>query len=265
MVKRPLFTSKPLPVNSFSSLVNFTLLPTSSFSAISYPDLTADNVSSGNTPFDFNYHGTTPQQQALVGSPFNPPVHGLTGLQTGRGQPHGMFNMSGMAGALPDYQAAAATQLSHHDQQRFPPGTPGTTSTYQTQQFSGQSAMNVSNYAGHPAQYTSVYQQGFPIPQGSQSHPGGPGANHPPYPGGAFSTGHQQQYVLYPGHYSQPAQAPHGPLPPSYGPGPYTQQAVDMSTIGGRLSQNPFASGVSSSYGYGSGGAYLRPANMPGE
>ena len=221
-------------------------------------DQKTEDASPANTPYDFTRPGAPIQQQIPSGAAFN-----VSGHQTGRGQSPGAFSMSGMAGALSDYQPSVPGQIPHHDQQRFLIGTAG--SAYPGQQFPGQSPMNPVNYANHPGQYSPAYHQGYQIQQSPQAQSGGPNTISPSYPVGSYVPAQQQQYVYYPGQYAQSHQAPLGSFPSSYGPGSYPQQVAEMTLAGSRLPTNSHLSGVPSSYVYGSGGTYLRPGSLPGK
>jgi hypothetical protein len=162
--------------------------------------------------------------------------------------------MSGMAGALPDYQPSTQSQMSQHDQQRFITGTPGGVSPY------SQTSINTANFQVHPSQYGSAYQYGQ-VQQSPQTQSGGPSPIHPPYSAGAYFPSQQQQFAYYPGQYGQLGQPQHGSYS-SYGPGAsqvYGQQSGEM----GRHMHSGYSPSAYSSYG--SSGPYLRPGSMPGK
>jgi len=183
----------------------------------------------------------------------------VPGHQLGSGQSSGAFSMSGMAGALPDYLYNTPGQMSQHDQPRFLAGTPSGASNYQQQhQFASQSPMNAPNYANHPSQYGSTYQQGYSVQQSPQSHSGGPSPIYPSYPGGAYFPTQQQQYMYFAGQHGQAVQTQHGSFPSSYGSG-FMQQSTDTPSMGSRMPQSGYSSNASLAYPYGSSGSYLRP------
>ncbi|KAL6716281.1 hypothetical protein ACLMJK_005847 [Lecanora helva] len=227
-------------------------------STLEFPDRSTENVSFCNAPYHVNPNGVPAQQQFPSGSSIDPSGH-----QTGRGQPPGVFGMSGIAGALPDYQASVPNQILHHDQQRFLAGTPGSASTYHPQQFHGQSSVNAPSFSAHPSQYPQSYQQGYGVQQSPQSHPSGQNSLNPSYPGGVYFPAQQQQYLYYPGYYAQGMQAQHGTISSTHGHGSYPHQAADMTMVSSRLPQSSFPTGLTTPYTYGSGGTYLRPSNVP--
>ena len=187
----------------------------------------------------------------------------------GRGQSQGAFNMSGMAGALPEYQTANSSQITHQDPQRFVAATPGGPSNYQAQHFPGQAPMSSGNYPLHPSQYP--YQPVYGPMRASQqsSHSSGPSPIHSSYAGNAFFPSAQQQYIYYPGQYGQSPQPQHGSYPTAYGPGPshaYGQQAGDMAGMAARTIHSGYPLGTVMPYSsYGSPGAYLKPGSLPGK
>ena len=210
-----------------------------------------------------------PQQQLPGGHGFHLPGQQTAGYPMGRGQSQGAFSMSGMAGALPEYQTANPSQITHQDPQRFVAGTPGGPSNYQAQQFPGQAPMSSGSYPLHPSQYP--YQPVYGPMRASQqsSHSSGPSPVHSSYPGGAFFPSPQQQYMYYPGQYGQSPQPQHGSYPTAYGPGPshaYGQQAGDMSGMATRTIHSGYPPGTVLPYSsYGSPGAYLKPGSLPGK
>ena len=223
-------------------------------------DLQAANVSGSNFPYEFHLQGATPQQQLPGGQVFNVPGQQAPGYQMGRGQSPNAFNMSGLAGALPEYQASTPLQVSHFDQQR----TPSAASAYQGQQYSGHPIG--ANYPTQPSQYATQYQAYGQIPQNQQAHLGGPSPIQSSYPGAGYFPAQQQQLMYYPGQYSQSGQPQHGPYP-SYGQGSghvYGQQGGDMSAMGGRTSHSGYSTGAAIPYAYGTSGPFLRPA-IPGK
>ncbi len=211
----------------------------------------------------------TPQQQLPGGQTFNLPGQQTTGYHMNRGQSPGAFSMSGMAGALPEYQTTTSTHMSHQDPRRFQAGTSSNTSNYQAQQFPGQTPLSTGNYPMHPSQYHyhPAYGQMQPSPQ--SSHSSGPSPVHSSYPGGTYFPASQQQYMYYPGQYGQSPQPQHGSYPTAYGHGSshaYAQQAGDVPAMSGRPMHSGYPAGTvipSSPYGYP--GAYLRPGSLPGK
>lgn len=246
----------------FSSTLPHFLFP-------SVPDQIADNVSSGNVPYEYQVHGPAPQQQVPGGQTFNLPGQQTTGYQMGRGQSTGAFNMSGMAGALPEHQTHIPSHMLHQDQQRFLAGTPSSSSNYQAQQFPGQAPLSTGNYPLHPSQYNyqSAYGQMQASPQ--SSHSSGPSPGHSSYPGGTYYPASQQQYMFYPGQYGQSPQPQHGSYPTTYSHGSshaYGQQGRDMSAMAGRTMHSGYPPGNVMPYSsYGSSGTYLRPSILPGK
>lgn len=176
--------------------------------------------------------------------------------------------MSGMAGALPDYQTTLSSPIPHQDPQRFIAGTSSMPSNYQAQQFSGHTQFITGNYPTHASQY--AYQPAYGQMQASPqySHSGGPSPVHTPYPGTTYHPSSQQQYIYYPGQYGQPPQPQHGSYPTAYGHGSshtYGQQGRDMSAMSGRAMHSGYSPGIMPYPSYGSSGAYLRPGSLPGK
>lgn len=211
----------------------------------------------------------TPQQQLPRGQIFNLPGQQTTGYHMGRGQSSGAFSMSGMAGALPEYQTATSSQMSHQAPQRFIAGTSSSSSNYQAQQFPGQVPLSTGNYHIHPSQYT--YQPPYGQMQASpqSSHSSGPSPVHSSYPGGAYFPASPQQYMYYSGQYGQSPQPQNGSYPTAFGHGSshaYGQQGGDMSAMAGRTIHSGYPPGAVMPYSsYGSSGAYLRPGSLPGK
>lgn len=240
---------------------------------LSFPpesDLITDNVSSGNVPYDFQVQMATPQQQLPGGQVLNlPGQQQTTAYHMGRGQSSGTFSMSGMAGALPDYQTTTPSQMSHQDPQRFLTGTSTIPSNYQAQHFPGQTPLTTGSYPMHPSQYP--YQPAYGQMQASpqSSHSNGPSPAHTSYPGGAYLPASQQQYMYYPGQYGQSPQPQHGSYSTAYGhesSHAYGQQGGDMSAMSGRTMHSGYAPGTVMPYpSYGSSGAYLRSGSLPGK
>ena len=248
--ERSLSTRQFAP-SSFSSRANLR------FRSVEFDcsDSEPENVSPNNSPYGLNLQGATlPQHVPATNGSAHHAQH------TVRGQSPGAFNMSGIAGALPDYQLGALGQLSTLDQQRLIAGTPGNASNYPTHQFPGQSSAHTGNFPTHSSQYVPAYQQGYPLHQNAQSQSGGLSPLHPSYPSGSYLTGQQQQFMYYPGHYPQAVQGHNG----MFGPGTFLQQAADLPIGSGRLPQNAYPLGAPSSYGYGPSGGYLRPESMAG-
>lgn len=209
-----------------------------------------------------------PQQQLPAGQVFSLPGQQTTGYHMGRGQSPGAFSMSGIAGALPEYQTTTSSQMSHQDQQRFLAGTPSSSSNYQAQQFPHQAPLSTGNYPMHPSQYP--YQPAYGQVQASpqSSHSSGPSPVHSSYPGGAYFPASQQQYMYYPGQYGQSPQPQHGSYPTAYGhvsSHAYGQQGGDMSPIASRAMHSGYPPATVPYPSYGSPGAYLRPGSLPGK
>ena len=204
-------------------------------------------------PYDFQAQGATPQQQLQSSQPYNLASQHNVGSQMGRGQSPGSFNMSGMAGALSDYQSPSAVQIPHPEQQRFLTSTAGAISPY------GQSSVNTGNFAVHPSQYGSASQHGH-VQHGSQMATGGPSPIPSSYAAGAYFQPQQQQFAYYPGPYGHSSQSPHGTYS-AYVPGVahgYGQQSGDV----GRPVHTGYSPGGFPSYG--STGSYLLTGGMPG-
>ena len=210
-----------------------------------------------------------PQQQLPGGQAFHLQGQQTAGYPVGRVQSPGAFSMSGMAGALPEYQSTNPSQLSHQDPQRYLAGTSTGPSNYPTQHFPSQAPLSTGNYSMHPSQYP--YQPAYGQMRASQqsTHPTGPSPVHSSYPGGAYFPASQQQYVYYPGQYGQSPQPQHGSYPTAYGPGPsqaYGQHGGSMSGMAGRTVQGGYPPGAVMPYSwYGSPGAYLKPGGLPGK
>ena len=202
------------------------------------------------------------------GQPFNMPAHQSAGYQLGRGQSPSAFSMSGMAGALPDYQSSTPSQMSHHDQQRFVAGTPTNVSPFQSQQYQGQSPINPAAYPIHPPQYSSTYQQLYSQIQPSpQSQSAGPSPIQSSYPGSAYYSPQQQPYMFYQGQYGQQGQSQHGAYSGAFGPGSNQapgQQAGEISAVSGRVMHGGYSPSTAIPYPYGTSGPYLRPGILPG-
>lgn len=211
----------------------------------------------------------TRQQQHPGGQIFGPPGQQTTGYHIGRGQSPGAFSMSGMAGALPEYQTTNSPQMSHQDPQQYSAGTSSTSSNHQAQLSPGQAPLSTGNYHMHPSQYS--YQPAYGQMQASpqSSHPSGPSSVHSSYPGGTYFPASQQQYMYYPGQYGQSPQQQHGSYPTAYGHGPshaYGQQGGDMSSMAGRIMHSGYPPGTVMPYtSYGSPGPYPRPGSLPGK
>lgn len=204
--------------------------------------------------------------------------------------------MSGMSGALPEYQPSAQPHRSQQSQQRFAPGVAATIGLgFQPQpvaQFAGHASINTQGYPTYPPQYATPYQHAAATAaaqayaqaqaQGSQhSRSGGPSPTHASYtPPSYFPSHQQQQFVYYPGQYgqgSQPQQGMQGHTgPPStpylrgpnhpYGQLPLQQQEGDLTAMGGKLPvYGNFVPGAPGSYNYGSAGPLTRPGDMPGK
>ncbi|KAK4698037.1 hypothetical protein P7C71_g129, partial [Lecanoromycetidae sp. Uapishka_2] len=209
-----------------------------------------ENVGAGNVPYEFSPQGPTHLQHLPGGQPLHAPGQQSGGYQLGRGQSPGAFSMSGMAGALPDYQSSASSQMSHHDQQRFLAGTQsgGGASPY------SQNTINTANFPVHPSQYGSAYHYGQ-VQQSPQSASGGPSPIHASYSGGTYFAPQQQQHAYYPGQYGQISQTQAGPYP-SYGSAGnqgYEQQPGEMGRqMHSGYAPGPFSSRVNSSSSTGS-------------
>ncbi|CAD6574609.1 MAG: hypothetical protein ASARMPRED_006829 [Alectoria sarmentosa] len=238
----------------------------------------AHDVSFGNVSYEFQRPGAFLQHQFPGGQVFNLPGQQTTGHHMGRGQSTGAFNMSGIAGALPEYQNTTSSQMSHQDPQHFltgtlgtlgASGTSGTSSNYQAQQFPGPAPLSTGNYPMHPSQYNYQPAHGQMQANPQSSHSSGPSPVHSSYPGGTYFPASQQQYMFYPGQYGQPPQPQHGPYPTSYSHGSshaYGQQGVDVSAMAGRTMHSGYPPGTVMPYpSYGSPVAYLRPSSLPGK
>ena len=208
-------------------------------------------------------------QQIPGGQVFQLPGQQTTAYPVGRGQSQAAFSMSGLAGALPEYQPTNPSQIMHQDPQRFLAGTSGGPSSYQAQHFPGQAPLSSGNYPMQPSQYPYPPAYGPMRASQQSSHSSGPGPAHPSYPGAAYFPAPQQQYMYYPGQYGQSPQPQHGSYPTAYGPGPshaYGQQAGDMSGVTGRTVHSGYPPGTVMSYPtYGSPGAYSKPGTLPGK
>ena len=185
--------------------------------------------------------------------------------------------MTGMVGALPEYQGSTHPYASPQTQHRFPSGVSPSAVGYQPQQFpqfAGQTPINSSGYStpyysqyGTPFQQQAPSAQAYGAPASHQTHPGVPGSFQSSHNTPQFFSGHQQQqYNYHPGQYghaNQPQQGLQGrPVPSggfsnqrsaySYGQGPIRHQDPDTIAI-----QGGFAHGAS--------GPFLRPGNVPGK
>ena len=195
--------------------------------------------------YALHVQGATPQQQPSGGHPFGPPGQ-QAAHQMGQGQSPATFNMGGMAGALPEYQRQAPSQMPPFDQQQNYPGP--------SPHFPGQ--LNTGNYPVHPHQYTTPYQdpgsaQGYGSMQGThRSHSGGPSPIHSNFPA-SYLPNHQQQYMQYPGQYGQV------PYPTPYSPATH-------QSYGGRPPQSGYFPGGAMPHPYGQR-QYLRPGPAPGK
>ena len=244
-------------------------------------DTVTANVSGGNVSYGGHLQGPSLHQQFQGGQPFNVPTQATAYLQ-GRGQPGGAFNMSGMSGALPDFQSGTHAHGSQQSQQRFPPGaTPTGSLNYQGQpisQFAGQTPINPQGFPSYPGQFATPYQHAAAVAvaqayeqqqSGQQPHPGGPSQNQPSYNASSFFPGpQQQQFVFYPGQYGPgglPQQAGQGQSP--YGRGPshshgqagLSQQEGDVAAMGGRFpAYSGMAPAVSAPFSYGLSGSSAR-------
>ena len=224
--------------------------------------LSIDNAFSANLPHEFPLQMGNPQQH-LRGQE-------TTAYPTPREQSQVTFAMSGMAGALPEYQTTSSSQMSHPNPQRFLAGTSDSQSNYQPQPFPGQAPMSTESYRMHPSQYP--YQPAYTSMQASpqSSHSGAPGPVHALYPDGAYFSASQQQYMYYPGQYGQSPPSHPGAYPTAYGHGSshhaYAQQGGDMPALSGRTMRAGYSPGTMMPYpAYGSPGAYLRPGGLPGK
>lgn len=251
-------------------------------------DIVAANASGSNVSYAAHLQGPALQPQFPGGQPFNVPTQQAAAYLQGRGQPGGAFSMSGMAGALPDYQPGTHAHGSLESQQRLPPGaTPTASLNYQAQpvsQFAGQTPMNAQGFSTYPSQFASPYQHAAAVAAAQaygqqqvnqQSHPGGPSPTQGSYNTSSFFPGHQPPpFLYYAGQYGQgglPQQGVQGgPLPSSYGRGSsqhhgqtgLSHQGGDA--MGGRF---PTYSGVTPvapvPYLYGASGSTIR-SSAPG-
>ena len=208
-----------------------------------------------------------------------------TAYLQGRGQPGSPFNLSGMAGALPDFQSSTRSHGPQQSHQRLPPNATLTASPgFQAQpisQFAGQTPMNSQGFPTYSSQFTTPYQhaaavaaaQAYDHQQANpQSHQGGPSLNQVSYNTSSFFPSHQQQqFLYYPGQYGQgglPQQGVQGQSPSSYGRGPshphgptgLPQQEGDVAAMGGRFPSY----GASMPYSYAPPGSSMR-SNAPGQ
>ncbi|KAL9126069.1 MAG: hypothetical protein Q9217_004827 [Psora testacea] len=202
----------------------------------------ASYLPGGNTPYEFHVQGATPQQQSPSGQPFNLPGQHDPAYVMGRGQSPAAFNMSNMAGALPEPQNRSTSQTPHHEVQRYSGGMGGSmggTSQYASQHFQGQPPLGPGNYPIHPSQYAGSYQeaaaaaQAFAQMQAAQrTYSSGPNPMQSSYPSGPYFQNTQQQYLYYPGQYGHAGQ-PAGHAPFNQGFGQY----------GAEVASRPFHSG----------------------
>ena len=201
-----------------------------------------------DVPYEFHIQNPTPQHQSSGAHPFGTPGQ-QPSYSMSRGQSQGGFNMSGMAGALPEYSHQSPSHMQPYDQQEF------------------QGQLNSINYPVHPHQYPTPYQDpgsmgGYGSIQGShRSHSGGPSPIHSAFPTSYFPHQHQQ-YMGYPPQYGQIGQMPYtGTYPPvahhGYGRG-------DIAAIGSRQ-RGGYSAGTAVQYPYTQQGQFLRPGPAPGE
>ena len=161
--------------------------------------------------FDFHWQGGHPQQQSQ--GRFNLPGQGNVASSSRRENFPSSFNMSNMAGALPDYQDHGHPQLPQQDSQRYS-SSMGGPSTFGIQQFQGQSTSRTGHLYTHPAQYTDSYQEAAAIAQAygqmqaaQRSYSGGPSPIPASYPNTSYFQ-NPQQYMYYsgqPSHYGHMA------------------------------------------------------------
>ena len=199
--------------------------------------------------------------------------------------------MSGLAGALPDYQPKHA-RVSLQDLQRLPSGPPAFPLGYAAPHgspFAGQTTTNNPGYNSYPPQYASPYQQAAPAAQayaqaqtGHPPHAGGVSSSQTSYIGQHYFPNQVQPYMYYPGQYGNLAGQQSGgqghpgsysstynrtPSLP-YAPGYFSQPDGEANATGGKvLPYSNFGPGPGPSMNYGSNQAvtYLRPGGMPGK
>ncbi len=255
-------------------------------------DLIAANAPGSNVSFAAHLQGPAPPQQFPGGQPFNVPTQQATAYLQGRGQPGGAFSMSGMAGALPDYQSGPHSHGSQQSQQRFPPSaTPTGSLNFQAQplsQFAGQTPLNTQGYPTYPSQFATPYQhaaavataQAYEQQQANQqSHNAGPSPTQGSYNNASFFPSHPpQQFLYYAGQYPhgglqpQGLQGHSGPVPSSYGRGSVhlhgqaglPHQEGDVAAMAGRFpTYGGIAPVASMPYPYGPSGSSMR-SSAPG-
>ena len=188
-----------------------------------------------------------------------------------RGQASGSFSMSGMAGALPEYQSFENQQASSLNQQHGFGGPSPSVAAFQSQPFSNQ--VNHTHFPIVSSQYGTPFQDqlGTPAVYGSAPNirhhqTGGPSPIHSAFPVPYYSGHHnhhpqqQPQYLPYANHYGQNNQAA---FQASYAPGSSANsQTEEFAMYGGRPSQASFRTGGVVPPGMPS--QYLRPGNISG-
>jgi hypothetical protein len=198
------------------------------------PSPGAQRPPSGNAPF-YSQFSTLPANQRRLNPPNYPQQPGMNPYALGAGQnpPGAGFDMSAMAGALPNYighpPPHSQTQFQHQDQRR-PSGASTPAVVYQLQQNvqfpqGGTAYANPASLTGFgPVQYTSY-----------GSGPVSPNVPYPPYgPGQARPVPAPAQYAQYPPQLSPPIYY----YPGGYGtgsPAPFPNQLGHMQFgYGGR-------------------------------
>lgn len=199
--------------------------------------------------------------------------------------------MSGLAGALPDYQSKHP-RAPPQNLQRLPSGPPAFSLGYaapQVSPFAGQTTANNPGYNSYSPQYASPYQQADPTAQaftqaqtGHSPHSGGVNSSQTSYIGQHYFPNQGLPYVYYPGQYGsmagqqQGGQGHPGSYPSTYNrnpglqyaPGYFTQQDGEANAMVGKVPPyGSYGPGPWSSMNYGSNQAvaYLRPGSMPGK
>ena len=205
--------------------------------------------------FDIHWQGGHPQQQSQ--GRFTSPVHGNIAPSGRRDNFQSSFNMSNMAGALPDYQDHGHPQPPQQDSQRYS-NAMGGPSNFGLQHFQGQSTNRTANLYPHHTQYTDSYQEAAAIAQvygqmqaAQRSYSGGPSPIQTSYPNASYFQNPQQQYMYYSG---QPGQFGHM-APPS----PFNQH---FGHYGFDAANRAYSSSLPP--GHNQAGTIVRPG-MPGK
>lgn len=247
------------------------------------------NVVSGHSPYDFHRQGAIPQHQAPAGQSVNVPGQYVPPNIAAHAS-SGPFSMSGLAGALPDYQSSKNPRAPPQEFQRFQSGS-ASFPVYPAQQispsFAGQPPTNGTFYNTYQQQYVTPYQSAAPAVQAfaqsqtsQQQQSGGVSPVQTPFTGQPYPSNHAQPYLYYGGNYThmtgqqQVVQGHAGSFPAQYNrlpsvpfaPDYFPLHDGDVNTMGAKiLSYNGFVPSLSSNYGFNPVGNYLRPGNMPGK